>query len=390
MIKPVHDQISKDADEEKSDMFELWQYNSRLETEYRNGTLATALKTDIRNNYLWMYIVFAYLFTGLAMYLIIAETRRIIEIRQEYLGSLSTITDRTIRLSGIPKDFRSETSVKEFVEDLEIGKVESVMLCRNWKELDNAMIERMSILRRLEEAWTVHLGYRRVERNLESLPISQPSPPGPVIERNTPDPDERSRLISSNGDSSHVQPYSRARPKTKIRYGRFKLQSFMVDAIDYYEEKLHKIDARIEDLRQKDFEPTPLAFVTMDSVAACQMAVQALLDPSPQEFLAKPSPPPADVVWRNTYLPRTSRMARAWTVTAIVALLTIFWSAVLTLIASTLNLETIEKVWPQLGRALESSDIASSFIRTQLPSLLVSILLAVAPYLYDCRLLLHP
>ena len=52
--------------------------------------------------YLWAYLVFTYFFTGLAIYFMTAETRRIIQIRQDYLGSQSTITDRTIRLSGIP------------------------------------------------------------------------------------------------------------------------------------------------------------------------------------------------------------------------------------------------------------------------------------------------
>ncbi|KAL9080108.1 MAG: hypothetical protein Q9157_001068 [Trypethelium eluteriae] len=384
VIKPVHDHVLKPAKDGKEDNFDLWRFDSRLMEQYKNGTLATALKKDIQSNYLWMYIVFAYLFTGLAMYLIVAETRRIIEVRQEYLGSQSTITDRTIRLSGIPKEFRSEERIKEFVEDLEIGKVESVTLCKDWKDLDSAMVERMTILRRLEEAWTVHLGYRRVERNLESLPISQPSPPGPTTDSDNHVHHESSRLITSNGEPSHVRPYSKARPKTKIRYGRFKLQSMMVDAIDYYEEKLAKIDTRIRDLRQKDFEPTALAFVTMDSVAACQMAVQALLDPSPQEFLAKPSPPPADIVWPNTYLSRRSRVVRAWAITAVVVLLTVFWSAILVPLATALNLDNIEEFWPQLGQALKSNTIVRSFIRTQFPTLLSSLLLVLVPYLYDC------
>ncbi|KAL9085506.1 MAG: hypothetical protein Q9165_007551 [Trypethelium subeluteriae] len=382
VIKPVHDHVLTPTKDEKEDNFDLWRFDSRLMEQYRNGTLVTALKKDIQSNYLWMYIVFTYLFTGLAMYLIVAETRRIIEVRQEYLGSQSTVTDRTIRLSGIPKEFRSEERIKEFVEDLEIGKVESVTLCKNWKDLDKAMAERMTILRRLEEAWTVHLGYRRVERNLESLPISQPSPPGPTTESDDHDHHESSRLIISNGEPSHMRPYSKARPKTKIRYGRFRLQSMMVDAIDYYEEKLAKLDSRIQDLRQKDFEPTALAFVTMDSVAACQMAVQALLDPSPQEFLAKPSPPPADIVWTNTYLSRRSRVVRAWAITAVVVLLTVFWSAILVPLATALNLDNIEEFWPQLGQALKST-IPRSFIRTQFPTLLSSLLLVLVPYLYD-------
>lgn len=217
-------------------------------------------------DYLWMYLVFAYLFTGLAAYMIVSETRRVIEIRQEYLGSQTTVTDRTIRLSGIPPELRSETKIKEFVEELEIGRVESVTLCRNWKALDELMEKRMWTLRKLEEAWTVHLGHRRVERNLESLPIAQPSPPGPYT-----DESERSHLLGNGRVNSRrsTPPYNRSRPLVKLWYGRFRVWYRNVDAINFYEEKLRRLDEDIKTLRQKEFEPTPLAFVTMDSVSSC-------------------------------------------------------------------------------------------------------------------------
>ena len=215
-----------------------------------------------------MYLVFAYFFTGLALYLITSESRRIIQVRQEYLGSQVTVTDRTIRLSGIPPDLRSEDKIKEFVEELEIGRVESVTLCKNWKELDTLIIKRMAILRRLEEAWTVYLGHRRVERSLETLPISQPTPPGPEVgaygER-----EDSALLGDGQNGSAHVAPYARTRPTTRVWYGRFKLRYHVVDAIDYYEEKLRRLDEQIRELRKTDFEPCPIAFVTMDSVASC-------------------------------------------------------------------------------------------------------------------------
>lgn len=219
-------------------------------------------------NFLWMYVALVYLYTALAMYLIISETKKIIRIRQNYLGTQSTVTDRTIRLSGIPPELRSEEKIKETVEDLEIGKVESVMLCKDWTELDGLIDERMNVLRKLEEAWTVHLGYRRVERNLESLPIVQPPPPEPVADGE--DEDEQSRLLRGDDpEQNHVTPYARDRPTTRIWYGFLKLQSRLVDAIDYYEERLRKLDERVKSARKKDCRPTPLAFVTLDSTAAC-------------------------------------------------------------------------------------------------------------------------
>lgn len=210
------------------------------------------------SDFLWMYVGFVYLFTGIALYLVITETKKVIRVRQDFLGSQSTITDRTIRLSGIPEKLRSEEKIKETVENLEIGKVERVTLCRNWKELDDLMDKRMGILRKLEEAWTVHLGYKRGM-----------SVPGAQSQASNSDY-EHSRLLDEDiNEQSHVSSYARDRPMTRIWYGFLGLQSRRIDAIDYYEERLRKLDGQIKSARTKDFLPMPLAFVTLDSTAAC-------------------------------------------------------------------------------------------------------------------------
>ena len=210
----------------------------------------------VSTDYLWMYLAFVYLFSGVAVYLIVNETKKIIRVRQDYLGSQSTLTDRTIRLSGIPKQLRSEQMIKETVENLDIGKVESVTLCRNWGELDDLISERKTVLRKLELAWTTHLGYKR-----------RTKPSAPHLSQQSNGDDEESRLLDgSDNDQEHV--YAQERPTTKIWYGFLNLQSRKIDAIDYYEERLRKLDAKIETVRDKDFKPTPLAFVTLDSTAA--------------------------------------------------------------------------------------------------------------------------
>ena len=350
-----------------------------------NGSLPW-LPEDLETDYLWMYVVFAYLFSAIAVYLIITETKRVIEVRQEYLGSQSSVTDRTIRLSGIPKDLQDEDRIKEFIESLDIGKVESVTLCRNWKELDDAVTDRTNTLRRLEEAYTVHLGHRRIERSRESLPISQPAPPCPRARDATEaeaeaDAEPGDGLLEINGQP-HVAPYDRQRPKTRIWYGRFKLRSKQVDSITYYEEKLRQADEKVKELRKKTFAPTPLAFVTLDSVAACQMAIQAVLDPSPQQLMANPSPDPADVVWPNTYLSRRRRMTLSWSITALVVILTVLWAAILVPVAGLLNLDTIGEVFPGLAEALKDHKSVKSLVNGTLPTLIASLLMVAVPYLY--------
>lgn len=222
----------------------------------QNGTSPYTDFMSASTDYLWMYLGFVYLFSGVAVYLIIKETQKIIRIRQDYLGSQSTVTDRTIRLSGIPKQLRSEEMIKEAVENLAIGKVDSVTLCRDWGELDDLMNERMDILRKLETAWTIHLGYKRPGKR---------SAPHPDQQSNGQE--EESRLLDGDdNDQEHV--YAQDRPTTRLWYGFLNLQSRKIDAIDYYEERLRRLDEKIHSARAKEYKPTPLAFVTLDSTAA--------------------------------------------------------------------------------------------------------------------------
>lgn len=115
------------------------------------------------------------------------------------------------------------------------------------------------------------------------------------------------------------------------------------------------------------------------------MAVQARMDPKPMTLLANLAPAPSDVVWPNTYLSRSSRMSRAWSITAMILLLTIFWSILLVPVAGLLNVEAIRTVWPQLADALDKHPIAKSLINTGLPTLIVSLLNLAVPYLYYCK-----
>ncbi|EER29838.1 hypothetical protein CPC735_011560 [Coccidioides posadasii C735 delta SOWgp] len=333
-------------------------------------------KTD--PTYLWMYVVFSYVFTGLAIYLLVDQTNKIIRIRQQCLGSQTTMTDRTIRLSGIPPEMRSEEKIKEFIENLGIGKVENLTLCRDWRELDTLIHKRKKVLQKLEEAWTRHVGYqpKRLRKRFHG-----DNAPASALDR-ADEGGETTALLSAE-EQDHVPDFAHERPSVRLWHGPFKLRYRSVDAIDYYEEKLRCLDETIEATREKEFPPTHLAFVTMESIAACQMAVQAILDPSPMQFVASLAPAPGDVVWEKTYLSRSERWFRSWSVTFVIGFLTVFWSVLLIPLAYLLNLETIEKVIPQLADALSRHPLVKSLVQTGLPTLILSLLTVSAPYIYN-------
>ncbi|KAF4451817.1 hypothetical protein F53441_5292 [Fusarium austroafricanum] len=336
-------------------------------------------KKDKNLGWLWSYVVFTYFFTGLTIYYLNKETFRVIKFRQDYLGSQSTVTDRTFRLTGIPEDLRSEQEIKDLIEKLDIGTVEKVMICRDWKELDDLVDLRDATLRRLEGAWATFLSYQRRRRK-----DNGPQRRGNGAPRDQEDDEqtgENGRLLDSQ-----QEPWDsgdEGRPKVNIRYGTLGLRSRNVDAIDYYEERLRRLDAKVTEARKKSYAPTDMAIVTMDSVASCQMAIQARIDPRPGRLLTKVTPAPSDLVWRNTYAPRGIRRLKSWAVTLCITLLTLLFIFPTAFLASFLSFCTINNTFPNVGKWLQEHTIIYSLVQNGLPALVVSLLNVAVPYLFD-------
>ncbi|KAI5294315.1 hypothetical protein KEM52_004274 [Ascosphaera acerosa] len=382
-------------------------------------------------NYLWIYVIFAYVFTGIAVQMLMRYTVDIIHKRQSYLGSQTTTTDRTFRLTGIPPEMRTVELIQNFIEELGIGKVQKVNICRDWSELDNLLARRIQCRDRLEKLWAQYLGYKArdapkyvvasdaVDDGGELGTLADEDEARPLLDSgesasnqihgphadahndsavgsgNGSDSDEaeaapllgrHERLSSVTGASDIVSQHSgRARPQKRLWYGSgiFKFRCHKVDAISYYQNELTDLDEQIERARQQEYPPMSLAFVTMESTASCQMAMQAILDPSPLRLKARIAPAPADVVWRNTYLSRVERKLRSWSITTLILVLSLFWSALLVPLAYLLNLETIEKVVPQLAAFLADHAVLKSLVQTGLPTLTLSLMSIGVPYLYD-------
>ncbi|RPB24884.1 DUF221-domain-containing protein [Terfezia boudieri ATCC MYA-4762] len=332
-----------------------------------------------KNEYLWAHLIFVYLFSGLSFYFLYAYTLSVIRVRQDYLGHQCTITDRTIRLSAIPHEMRSEQAIKNHVEGMGIGTVDSVTICRNWKIIDDLMEQRDTLVRKLEEAWAVYLSRKGIQSSMETLPIAQPDPPSTQMATGDEEP-----LLNGRGRLR----YNKKRPQITLRHFSFqyflpKLNSKKVDAIDYYTMKLETLDGKIEKTRKEEFRALPLAFVTLNSVAAAQMAVQAVLDPKPAEFVARPAPAPSNIIWRNTYMPRYKRMLRSWLISIFIFVLSVFWLIPVGILAGLLNIRSIHKVWPQLADLLERSALANSLVSNFLPTAILTLLNVAVPYLYD-------
>jgi hypothetical protein len=334
------------------------------------------------STFLWAYVVFTYFFVAMTIYSVNLETFRIIKFRQDYLGTQSTVTDRTFRLTGIPSDLRSEARIKHLIEKLEIGTVTAVTLCRDWKEIDDLVEERKRVLRKLEAAWARFVksqhAYKAGQRSDEQVAPSGNGSGTPHVDEEA---GENVRLLEDNTVNPHLMEGDR--PQMAIRYGILKLRSRKVDAIDYYEEKLRRIDDRIITARKKEYRPTDMALVTMDSVASCQMVTQARIDPRPGSLLTKSTPAPSDLVWRNTYALRGIRRLKSWVITIFITILTLVWIFPTAFLASLLSICTVKTVAPTIWDWLNQHSIIYSLFANGMPTLIVSLLNVAVPYLYD-------
>ncbi|KAL8388854.1 hypothetical protein RB595_008980 [Gaeumannomyces hyphopodioides] len=394
VLAPIHNRFEKsrksgDGSDKKHHAF--WQQSSRISYGYPGYAHAfnesnpdSSFNPDM--GYLWAYLVFTYFFTFLVIWFLNSETFKMIRIRQEYLGTQSTITDRTFRITGIPKELRTEGKLKDLIEKLEIGKVESVTVCRDWKELDALVAERAGVLQKLEKTWADFR--KKSPMYTPDDAMRRNNSRSMLADMNGPSPDEEEAAAGENGrllggESAAHQFAERERPTTRVWYGFLGLRNRKMDAIDYYEEKLRRLDGRIAVARKQHYEPADIAFVTMDSIAACQMAIQALLDPRPGQLLTKLAPAPSDVVWRNTYTARSSRRLSSWVVTFCVGTLSVIWLIPVAWLGTLLSLCTINEYWPSLSQWLAQHQTIKALVQTGLPTITVSLLSVAVPFLYE-------
>ncbi|CCX13254.1 hypothetical protein FPQ18DRAFT_327805 [Pyronema domesticum] len=333
------------------------------------------IKTD--PSILWANLIFVYIFSGLAFYFIWQHTENIVHVRQKYLGQQSTVTSRTVKLSGIPLELRSEGTLKDYIDKLGIGKVEEVTLCRQWKDLDNLLDEREKTIRKLEE---VRIAYDKKKKRT-GLSLLQAAETIEEAYEDESSDEETAPLLSRSQDPRYRS--APGRPKIIIRYGKFGLKVRRIDAISHLHRKLAELDDEITIARRKDYPATPLAFITMDSVTAAQIMMQTLIDPTPGCLIARQAPFPSDINWHNVYLSRRNRLTRGWSISIFVTLSSVFWLIPVAALAGLWNMDEIHKIWPGLADVLEANEIVASLVTTFLPTLVLTLLNIAVPFFYE-------
>ncbi|SMN22783.1 similar to Saccharomyces cerevisiae YLR241W CSC1 Putative protein of unknown function, may be involved in detoxification [Maudiozyma saulgeensis] len=352
------------------------------------------LAPETASMYLWMYVLFTYFFTFLAIKTLTSQTKDVVNTRQTYLGKMNTITDRTIRLSGIPIELRSMDALKRRIEELKIGQVSSITICREWGTLNKLYHYRNKILKKLELAFADCPPHLRDHTTFpESFTMNHSSSQEGTTDNNISSNIEQPvstatdnlNLPSTADAPEDNELYSEIHLKERptMKTGLWGMLGTEVDSIEYLSDQLNFIDKEIIRARKSHYSATPTAFVTMDSVANAQMAAQAVLDPRVHYFITHLAPAPHDIKWEHVCLSRTDRLTKIYTVTVFIGISSIFLIIPVSYLATLLNLKTISKFWPSLGNLLKENRWAENMVTGLLPTYLFTLLNVGIPYFYE-------
>ncbi|CCG20771.1 hypothetical protein CORT_0A03830 [Candida orthopsilosis Co 90-125] len=312
---------------------------------------------DFRDDFprfLWVYPIFTYLFSVVVFYYLYEYTDKVLKTRQKYLASQNSITDRTIRLDGIPKKLLSRERIKKFIEDLGIGRVMDVKLIYDWTPLETKLEERGKLVRQLEYSYASEYKMNINIYNQQRIPAVNPDWDEPL-------------------------------DNVKARESIDQLSKELVqldDTIRSIQSKFDPESTTIDAKQHPEFRVVPSAFITMDSVASAQMAAQAILDPRVYKLIVSLAPAPQDIIWGSFKLQYSEKLLKSYLITFLIVLSYGFIIFLVVPLTSLLDLKTITKFWPALGHFIGKSKWLTTFVTGILPPLLFTLLNISFPYFY--------
>lgn len=368
------------------------------------------LPEDGYEKFLWMYTVFTYVFTFVIAYMLFRQTNKIIAMRQTYLGKQNSVTDRTIKLLGIPPVLRDEEDLKRHINSLGIGHVEAVVVVKEWNSLNRLFQMREHVLRQTEIYWLEYFERNGI-RNKNDMLASNLHPnvgalynmyDEPNTEETTQpyrdEPEETADTTSHSiidNISEHIEndiadASSDQLPllndelfkRPKKRKGWLGLFGPEIDAINYCTEQLDVIDKEISRARTREYPPSSTAFITMKTTIQAQMFAQAVLDPKVSHMITSLAPAPHDIIWDNLCLTRRERNTRIFLVTVFIGLISILSVYPVSFLTNFLKIKSISKVLPALGKYLEAHKWAETLVTGILPPYVFTIFNVVMPYFY--------
>ncbi|KAJ2157507.1 hypothetical protein GGF46_004454 [Coemansia sp. RSA 552] len=334
---------------------------------------------ELSGRYSAAHAVLAYVFAAIIFFYIDRFALHTVAMRWHYLLlTRRSGNSRTLAITHLPRELRSEPALERFVRGMHAGEVEAVHVTPMSNALSEALAKRAKVLARLELALVGMLGN--------------------PCRAQSYDPELLKRLVLTDSDDARVlerQLLRRWARRTKLRRPVARPQKLVLrtdrwwfplgrtDAIDHWRQELQKADTALERAR-KEFrrgEGGSTAFVTMrnpvDALALSQLNVHA----RPNACKISMAPEARSIVWRNVAKPHSSKVLRymvgfIWTVA-----LLLLWCVPVALISTLISLRFLITRFPHLADVIKDSQFVRSLLSYTLPSLILTIFMTILPRL---------
>jgi hypothetical protein len=209
---------------------------------------------------LWAYLFFTYFFCFAAFYFTFRNYRDYIRMRRKYgLQTATTLPARTVMVTGIPPELRSDRKLAEYFESLGLGVVESVHVVKHVSQLSELIRERARCLRKLETAYAQYWGN----------PCNDPAydPDALLMLAEQSDHINAIDFSVQQSERDRLPLFKPRRSRPTVRDGMLGITGKKVDAIEYYSEQFNYLDDIVMKARRLGrYPPSTVGFVTFENV----------------------------------------------------------------------------------------------------------------------------
>lgn len=279
---------------------------------------------------LWTHVVFLYLFTAMALYLLHRLYKSSVELRAIYPRPEQET--RSVMLTNLPSKYRSSQELFAYMSHLHgEDRVVAALTAPQAPKLRKLRERREKLFVKWAKAYDV----------------------------------DREKGV-------HTKTWTGPLPFTgKHAY-----------AVEHYGAELEKLDAKINAELAQTHNATGCGFASFDTPHSALVAAQAIHEPN-GEALARPGPDRNDVYWNFLAMPRWRRRLGSLWAAAWLFLLFVFWTVPVGFVAGLSNLENLAKIeaFDWLVTVVEANAFVRGIIQGLLASYALILFFALLPFI---------
>ncbi|KZT53055.1 DUF221-domain-containing protein [Calocera cornea HHB12733] len=302
-------------------------YTKKNTTNY--NTLSMLTIGSVSGNILYVHVGMTYLITFIILGFVYMNWRRMVYLRRQFFNSpeyLESFYARTLMIRHVPPEYQSDRGIQAIFQSLQAPYPTSdVYIGRRVGNLPELVEYHNDTVRELEHKLVSYLKGGRVAKKRPTI-----------------------RIGAKAGCGGEV-----------------------VDAIDYYTEKIKKLESAILDQRAKiDLRKAEdYGFASMASIAYAHIVARMTYNKKPQGTKITMAPNPKDIIWKNLTLDRATRARlRVWGF-VILTIVCFFYTIPLLAISALANLAALTNLpgLEFLDKWQQASNLTFSIVSGVLP-----------------------